>query len=218
MSTQAPVRPEEPTTHSPPPPQPGPGAGTMMLGLVLIAAGGLWLLAALGIDIPVAMVAPVVHARRWSSARSAVRTTAPSVFFLGVWLAIGAIVTAVVDVPLTGAVGDQLHVPTTATQLDDGYRMFAGTQTLDLREIELVDGTTEVALSTVLGEVEVVVPAGMAVRVDAAAAGGAIDLYGTTIDGLGLDDQAATDDWDEAARRVELQLRVGLGEITVRTG
>lgn len=221
MATETPVR-VEPKQDFLPPPERRTSAGAVILGFVLIGAGALWLLAALGVDIPVAVVTPVVLislglAVVVAAFRGEDHAAIGLAVFIGVWLAIGAIVTSVVDVPLTGAVGDQEVAPATAAELEDGYRLFAGTQTLDLRGLELAEGTTEVAVSTVLGEVEVVVPAGTEVRVDAAVAGGSLDLFGEVVDGLGLDDVEETDGWDDAARRIDLELRVGLGEVRVRS-
>lgn len=222
MSTQTPVRPEPQSQGPPPPPPQRANAGAIILGVVLVGAGVLWLLAALGVELPVAVVTPVVLitlgvAVVVSAVRGEDHAAIGLAIFVGVWLAIGAIVTSVVDVPLTGAVGDREVAPATAAELEDGYRLFAGTQTLDLRDLQLAEGTTEVAVSTVLGEVDVVVPDGMAVRVDAAVAGGSMDLYGDVVDGLGLDDVEEADGWADAARRLDLELRVGLGEVQVRS-
>jgi hypothetical protein len=185
-------------------------------------AGGLWLLAALGVDLPVGVVTPLVLIGLGvvvlvSAVRGQDGAALGVAIFVGVWLAIGAVVSGAADVPLTGAVGDRAVAPTTAAALDDGYRLFAGTQTLDLRDLELPPGTTDVTVSTVLGEVDVRLPEGMAVRIDAAVAAGAIDLDGTLVDGLGPDRQLTTGDWADATRRLDLELRVGLGQIRVQT-
>lgn len=194
----------------------------MIVGLVLVAAGALWLLAALGVEIPVAMVAPVVLitlgvAVVVAAVRGEDHAAIGLAVFVGVWIAIAAIVTSVVDVPLTGAVGEHDLQPATAAELEADYRLFAGSQVLDLRGLELGEGTTEVSLSTVLGEVEVIVPQGMEVRIDAAVAGGSLDLFGEVVDGLGLDDVEESEGWADAARRLDLELRVGLGEVHVTT-
>lgn len=221
MATQTPVRVEPRSQGLPPPPERRTSAGALILGLVLIGAGSLWLLAALGVDIPVAAVTPVVLislglAVLVSAVRGEDHAAIGLAIFVGIWVAISATVTAVVDVPLTGAVGERDLAPATAGELEDDYRLFAGSQVLDLRNLELAEGTTEVSLSTVLGEIEVVVPDGMAVRVDGSVAGGSMDLYGDVSDGLGLDDVEESDGWADAARRIDLELRVGLGEVHVR--
>ncbi len=222
MATQTPVRSEPLPQGLTPPPERRASAGAVILGVVLIGAGTLWLLAALGVDIPVAVVTPVVLislglAVVVSAVRGEDHAAIGLAIFVGIWLAIGATVTTVVDVPLTGAVGEHDLAPVALTELEDDYRLFAGSQVLDLRDMVLTAGTTEVSLSTVLGEIDVVVPESMAVRVDASVAGGSIDLDGDAADGLGLDDVMESDNWADAPQRLDLELRVGLGEVRVRS-
>lgn len=204
-----------------PPREPQPRTGALSLGIVLVGAGTLWLLAALGVDMPVTVVAPALLLAIGlgllvAGVRGEDNVVVGLAVFVGVWLAIAAMVSVVLDVPLTGAVGERELMPTSATELVDDSRLFAGRQLLDLRDVELTEGTTDVELSVVLGEVEVVVPEGMAVRVDAATAGGSIDVFDDPVDGLALRHQDETPGWTDASSRLDLHLRVGLGEITVR--
>ena len=216
-----------PTPSLAPPPTRPPAVGGIVLGIVLVVGGGLWLLASLGVDVPVGVVTPVVLvALGVAIVVSAVRGEDDGLVglavFVGVWVTIASLVTLFVGVPLTGGVGDRVATPSTVTEVADGYRSFAGTQTLDLRALDLrspgpADGTLEVEVSTLLGEVEVLVPSGMAVRVDAAGGAGTLDLAGSVVDGVGLRDDHETAGWADAARRVDLRLRVGLGEVRLRT-
>lgn len=209
------------TEPGPPPPSRDGGGGTLLLGVVLIGAGALWLLAALGVEVPVGAVAPVVlvvlglavvvsAVRGWDHAAVGVAVV------VGIWVAIAAVVTTVVDVPLSGAMGDREHAPTTVAEAEEPERLFAGQQVLDLRELEAGDDVAHVELSTVLGELEVLVPDDLAIRVDASVAAGSIDLLGEAVDGVGLRQQVEHGDWDTASRRVDLRLRVGLGQVVVR--
>lgn len=223
MSTQTPVEPAPGSEATPAPPERRPSTAPTLLGAVLVVAGALWLLAALGVDLPVTLVAPIVLivlglAVVITAVRGEEHPALGLAVFVGVWLSAFAILAAVTTVPLTGAVGDVELAPATAAELEDGYRLFAGTQRLDLRDIELEPGTTEVALSTVLGELEVWVPEGMAVRVEAGVAAGSIDLDDVVVDGVALDRVETTEGWDAAERRLDLELRVGLGQVRLRTG
>lgn len=224
--------PDQPTRHDspmPPPPPPGhgpaerrPTVGAVALGVGLIVAGTLWLLAALGVDVPVRSLTPIVLILLGVAVVvAAVRGERDGVIgfavFVGVWLAIAAVVSTSTDVPLAGAVGDREVEVTTVDDLEDSYRLFAGTQVVDLREVELPAGTTELALSTVLGQVDLVVPPDVAVRVDAHVAAGAINVFGDVVDGVGLSHDDESEGWDAATTRLDLVLRVGLGEVTVRT-
>ncbi len=222
MPTQTPVTPPDTTAATPAQTAPPRSAGLALLGVILMGAGALWLLAALGVEVPVTLVTPLVLvalgvAVTVSALRGEDHPALGFAVFVGVWLAIFALLTAVTSVPLTGAVGDVDITPATVTDLDDGYRLFAGTQRVDLRGLELEAGTTEVVVSTVLGEIDVRVPEGVAVRIEASAAAGGVDLYGTAIDGVGIDRTDETDGWSSAEHRLDLDLRVGLGQVRVRT-
>lgn len=224
MSTQT----HDPSTApppAPPPPSPGPSAqrgapvGTVVLGLVLVAAGVLWLLAALGIDLPVEVVTPVALvtvgvAVLVSAFRGEEGVAIGVSIVVGVLLAVAATMTLLVDAPLTGAVGDNVVSPTTVEELDDTYRLFAGSHRIDLRDLEFTDDTVELEVSAVLGEVEVIVP-DVGVRIDAGVTAGAIEIFGTRTEGVNLDEQSETWAWDAAQRRLDLHLRVGAGEIRV---
>lgn len=219
MTTQAPPRPPTtPTTVADPPP-PRRSAGAVGAGVVLVAAGTVWLLAVVGVEVPVRVAAPgllvllgiaVVVAGVRGEDHAAIGLAV----FLGVWLTIAVVVAGVLDTPLAGAIGDRHLAPTTTAELED-QRLFAGTQVIDLRGLELPAGTSELQVSTVLGEVEVVVPGSMAVRVDARVAGGTLNLFGDVVDGLGLAQEAAIGGGTD--RVLELEVRVGLGEVRVRS-
>lgn len=227
MSTEAPVRPQgSEVAPAPPAPQPQPGprpaAGGITIGIVLIVLGSIWLLEALGVAVPFGMIVPIVLISLGigvavSGARGEDSGMVGLAVFLGVVLAIGSLLFAVLDVPIRGGVGERVHAPVTAAELEDAYGLFAGTVTLDLQDLVLPPGTAEVRAATVLGEVVVIVPEGMAVDVDASAAGGTIDLFGTTTEGLGLRDEFTTEGFDGATTRLQLELRAGLGEVRLTT-
>ena len=164
MSTSTPTRPVASAPASPPPPTPTPprrSLGTVTVGLVVVAIGTIDLLATLGVEVPLGVVGPivlvvlglgvVVSALRGESAGGALGLA----IALGVVLTLGSLVGSVLDVPLRGAIGERHHRPTTAAEVEPAYRVLMGTLTLDLREVDLPAGTTEVDLTTVLGEVRV---------------------------------------------------------------
>lgn len=191
----------------------------MAVGLVLVVAGTAWLLAVLGVEVPMRLAAPTLLvlvglAVVIAGVRGEDHAAIGLAVFLGVWLTIAVVLAGMLDTPLAGTVGDRDVVPTTSAELTD-QRLLAGTQVVDLRELELPPGTSELRVSTVLGEVEVVVPDTMTVQVDARVAGGSIDLYGDVVDGLGLQQETTTGGGTD--RVLELELRVGLGEVRVRS-
>ena len=213
---------EAPPPRVPPPPGPRPGAGATVLGLGLIAAGGLWLLTVLGVDVPIRTLAPVaLIVIGVAVVVAAVRGEQDGVVglavFVGVWLTIAAVLTTTVGAPLAGGVGDREVAPATAAELEEEYRLVAGTLVIDIRDVVLDEGTTSLALSTVLGQVELVVPDEVAVRVDASVVAGQIDVLDDVVDGVSIDLEDETEGWEAATRRLDVELRVGLGEVLVRT-
>lgn len=209
-----------PPPHTPPP-RPDRSLAAATVGLVLVAVGVLALLGALGMEVPLAVLGPallillglgvVASAVRGESAGGLVALAV----FLGIALAMATLLGSVLDVPLRGAVGEREVRPTTAAELDDEYRMLMGTLVVDLRDLELPPGTTELAASTVLGEVEVRVPDGVPVEVDSSVVAGSASVLGVSLDGVAVDNDQQTDDWDGADRRLRLTVGAGLGEVFV---
>lgn len=220
MSSTLQSPPVTPPPFAPPPP-PRRSLAAVTVGLVLIATGTVALLVTLGVDVPVAILAPgllillglgvVVSAVRGESSGGLVGVAV----FLGVLLALGAMLGALLDVPIRGGVGDRLHRPVATSELEDEYRLLAGTLVVDLRDVLLDSGTTEVEVSTVLGEVRVQLPDGMAVAVDSDVGAGSADVLGVIQDGLSVDNDRQTQDYETADRRLHLRVAVGLGEVTV---
>ena len=116
-------------------------------------------------------------------------------------------------------VGDQMHRITTVEELRRTYENGLGDMTLDLTRLEL-DTPREVSVSARVGDVEVVLPEGMPVRIEARIAGpGDIKLFGLEREGLGGSDLAyASPDFVEVADRLVLRLETGVGDITVERG
>jgi predicted membrane protein len=204
-----------------PPPPPNRSLAAATVGLALVAIGILALLGAIGVEIPLAVLGPsllvllglgvIASAIRGESSGGLVALAV----FLGIVLAIAALFGSVLDVPLRGAIGDRAVAPTTAAELEDEYRMLMGTLVVDLRDVELAPGTTELAVSTVLGEVEVRVPEGIPVDVDSSVAAGSATVLGVTHDGVAVDNDQRSDDWDGADQRLQLTVGAGLGEVRV---
>lgn len=218
-----------PTTTSPtppppaftPPPPPNRSLAAATVGLALVAVGVLALLGTLGVEIPLAVLGPsllvllglgvIASAIRGESSGGLVALAV----FLGIVLAIAALFGSVLDVPLRGAIGDRAVSPTSAAELEDEYRMLMGTLVVDLRDVDFGPGTTELAVSTVLGEVEVRLPDNLPVDVDSSVVAGSATVLGTTHDGVVVDNDQRTDDWDGADQRLRLTVGTGLGEVRV---
>ena len=210
---------------SSPDPAPAPvarrPAATVTLGLVLVTLGVISLLVTLDVDVPVRIIGPtLLIVLGLGVAVSAVRGEPDGglvalTVLVGLVLSVGAIGSAVLDVPLRGGVGDREYAPTSTEQLDDEYRLFAGSLELDLRDLELGPGTTSIELSTVLGQVDVRLPGDVEVAVDSGVGAGTAVVLGSTVDGLSVDNDRRTEGYEAADRRLDLHVRVGLGEIRI---
>ena len=134
---------------------------------------------------------------------------------VGVVLAIGALATTVLDVPLEGGVGDRRHKPMTVAELDDEYRLLAGSLVVDLRDLDLPPGTTELAVSTALGEAEVWLPDDVVVEIETTVGGGTAFVLDEVHEGMGVEAVHRSEDWVGADQRLHLEVGVGLGEVRV---
>jgi len=112
-------------------------------------------------------------------------------------------------------VGDVVAAPADPAELEDAYRVTAGTLTLDLGDLRGVDGTTVVELSAGVGAVQVLVPPDLPVTVRARADAGLVDVLGRVRDGEDLDLTVTGIGADGAADRLELDIQVGAGYVEV---
>jgi phage shock protein PspC (stress-responsive transcriptional regulator) len=78
-------------------------------------------------------------------------------------LALPLAAVAATDLDLRGTWGDRTFRPTSVAQIGDGYEMGAGAMRVDLRDLELPPGRTELPLQLGMGEIQVLVPADMCV-------------------------------------------------------
>ncbi len=92
----------------------------------------------------------------------------------------------------------------TAAQVNEVQAICASVR-LDLRDAQLAEGTTTFAVHVVMGEIEVIVPPGLAVDVDCSAFFGEVDQ-----------DERFGDEPVTTAARVRIVGRVWLGSVTVR--
>jgi phage shock protein PspC (stress-responsive transcriptional regulator) len=138
---------------------------------------------------------------------------AHGLIFLGVFLLAATAVTSALDVPLRGGFGDEQHHPTQAATLQSSYELGVGRLWLNLRDMAPADLNTTIKATVGAGRLEVDVPAGVQVVVDAKVGAGSIQLFGHHDDG-----------WHRHVHRtvganledvLHLNLQVGAGEIDV---
>lgn len=203
---------------SQPPAQPArPFAiATTVLGLLVIGAAILGVLAATGVDVPWAIALAV------AAAAVGVAVVAGAVLHLRVgWLVViglllgaAAIFASTIDLKLGDGIGDRRYTPLTAAALRDEYQLGVGELELDLGNLELPPGRTVVTASLGVGHLLVTVPQGAAVEVESHVDWGDSDVLGSHQNGHDIDDTVVRRG-SVGAPTLVLDADVGAGQVEV---
>lgn len=125
-------------------------------------------------------------------------------------------VTAAVDIPLNGPIGDQRWAPQTIDDLEGRYEVSIGEGTLDLTSVELAsDDRIALEASVGIGHLVLLVSDDVTVEVATKVGAGESKVLGLTQNGVGI----SADQRDEAGSdsgTFVLDLQVGMGQIEVR--
>jgi hypothetical protein len=211
------TEPLPPAGPAPPADRHGPAAATVLVGALLVLIGIGWLLDAAGVEVPWRAVLPAaLIAVGLACVAGAFRGRQHALMVVGVVLAVVLSLAAAADwdleIPLGGGVGDRTERPTTPADLT-GYELGVGNLVVDLRQLQVPPGTTRVQARVGVGELAVEVPQGVSVAVVARSGLGQVQALGQEEGGLA----SRIDTVSEAGgdRRLELDLRVGLGQVRV---
>ena len=132
--------------------------------------------------------------------------------FVGAALA----VTAVVDIPLEGPVGQQRWTPAGLEDLADSYAVSIGEGTLDLQAVDVPAGDrVEVEASVGVGHLVVLVPVGMAVDVRTDVGAGESYVFGLRQNGVDVN-AVQREPGVASSGTLFLDLEIGVGQIEVR--
>jgi predicted membrane protein len=196
----------------------------IVIGAVLIVLGVGWLLNALDVAaIPWrALLAAVLIVVGAATAATAGRDgnhrgliAVGSILVL--LLAIASTASSILDVPLRGGFGDRAVTPHTMSDLSSEYRLIAGQMVIDLGELDLPAGDTELDASVALGRLVIDnVPSDVAVHATAHVTIGEVVLFDQSFSGVGVDEERGDAGFTTASRRLVIEARVGLGQIEVR--
>jgi phage shock protein PspC (stress-responsive transcriptional regulator) len=133
---------------------------------------------------------------------------------VGILLLLATIPASVIDVPITGGVGDRTYRPTTVAQVRSSYELGIGELDLDLRDLTLGDETVEIDAQVGIGRLDIHVPSTTRVEVRAHAGAGQLSLFSNTYE----------DDWPANATitapgtgegTIVLDAKVGAGQVQV---
>ena len=195
----------------------GPAAATVLVGALLVLVGIGWLLDAGGVEVPWRAILPAaLIAVGLACVAGAFQGRQHAMIVIGLVLTVVLALAVASDwdlgVPLGGGVGDRTERPATPADLKD-YQLGAGDFLLDLRRLQVRPGTTAVEARVGVGELVVEVPDGVTVQVVASAGIGELQVLGEQ-DG-GFANRLDTTVEAGVDRRLELDLRVGIGQVRV---
>lgn len=114
--------------------------------------------------------------------------------------------------------GDRVtYIPTSSALVQDSYDMGAGELTLDLSQVDDIEGLDGDTLRVDggIGEIDVIVPDGMDVSVDASVGVGDISIFGQHDDGLDISQNGFVNGGTEVPD-MRISIDLGVGQVTVR--
>jgi phage shock protein PspC (stress-responsive transcriptional regulator) len=206
--------------RAPRPPKP-PSLLSPVLGALLAAAGLLGLLAVLDVyevDVAVALAAALLIVGAAVAIGATTGRRVGGLVLLGLVLLPVFGVAAATPVSFNSGIGEKTERPLTVTELEDSYELGIGDFTVDLSNVELSPGTTDIDVRLGIGEIVVTVPHGVAVEIDARAGAGEVDVFGDRDEGPGAHEKVAVSGSTADAPVLKLDADVALGAIEVRRG
>ena len=126
-------------------------------------------------------------------------------------LVAAASVATVFHVAVSDGVGERTYQAAGVADVQPEYRLGVGTLRIDLRGARFPIGETPVDARVGIGELKVIVPADVALRVKATSQAGEVNVLGLADDGRNAEVRLA----DDGRRVLVLDARVGLGTVDV---
>jgi phage shock protein PspC (stress-responsive transcriptional regulator) len=144
--------------------------------------------------------------------RRALRTSVIAVLaFVALILVAAAVFAAIFHVHVGRGIGDRQYTVTSMQELRDDYRLGIGDLEVDLSALQLPEGETRVDASVDVGDLQVIVPQGVALQVQADAQAGYVNVLGVTDDGRNAD----VDLTESGDHVLVLDAHVGAGSVRI---
>ena len=218
----APLSSADGSTNTGDPEPKGRSVGQIVFGVILVGFGLAWLIAATDLfDVPWrAVLAGALIAVGVALAVSATRERHGGLVVVGVvltvLLALVSTGEGLLDLPLSGGIGERDYRPQTIAAVSNEYRLGIGEIVVDLTDVTFPEGDTRIDASVTLGSLVVIVPNDVAVRIDARATAGEVRIFGSVFSGTSVDETVEDAGFAEATIRLTIDAAAGLGEVEVR--
>jgi hypothetical protein len=121
-----------------------------------------------------------------------------------------------VDVPLTGGIGDPTYHPRAVTAVDRDYSLGIGNLSVDLRDVDFSGHRRRVHAQLGIGQLNVTVPEGVRVVVDGHAGAGSVTAFGQQSDECCPTDVHLVRPGTAGRGTLLLDAEVGAGHIDIR--
>ncbi len=196
-------------------------ASQVVGGSVVVLIGVLWLLERAGvIEISLtAVLAVATTAVGLALMLLSSRDSQPGLIVFGVTLGVVTLLTALAPFEgFQGGVGDRQVDVASSEDIDAEYNLAMGTLTVDLSQVEGFDPGAELAASTGLGELLVLVPSEMSIEVRARVGAGVISVGQKETSGLGLRDTIRIPADSTGPVDLVLDVQVFMGRLEVSGG
>jgi len=209
-------------TQAIPPQQPSPRPGRFVLGGLLIVFGAGWFLETVSdVDVPWSVLLPslliIMGLALVVGARSGRRQ--PGFVALGIALTVILALGSGFDVTFGGGVGRRVEEPTTPAQVGREYQLGVGDLTIDLTEaLRDAEGSRELSAKVGIGQLTVLVPEHVGVRVEGKAGMGQVTVLEEQRGGVGVEDTFVSRGYGSATATLDMELEVGIGQVVVRNG
>jgi phage shock protein PspC (stress-responsive transcriptional regulator) len=154
--------------------------GAVTVSALLVLAGVAWVLDASGLwvvdlgvltAVALAIVGGALVISAWfGRARGLIALAIPLVLLVGAF--------GLVDVPLRGGIGDPTHHPRAIGAIDHQYELAIGNLSVDLRDVDFSGARRHVRAQVGIGQLNLTVPEGVRVVLDAHAGAGGVTAFG----------------------------------------
>jgi lia operon protein LiaF len=118
-----------------------------------------------------------------------------------------------------GKLTGEIHMGGPGWRLEDKViQLAAGQVHLDLTHAQVPEGETKLSVHGGVGEVEVRMPTGVGIAASASTNLGEINLLGLRSEGVSRHLEYTSDDYDQLAKGIRLDISLAVGQITVTRG